>query len=102
MCPPDIPDPPPMPDPLPAAPPAPPAPGIPTPLSAPVAADPKNPKLRKNSKRGRLKQSGSGADQLRIDLNKAPQSTTTGSTNTGTTGSGVNIPGKKKSGGSKK
>tara|TARA_R100001082_G_scaffold76911_1_gene44780 strand:- start:2718 stop:3023 length:306 start_codon:yes stop_codon:yes gene_type:complete len=94
---PDIPDPPPAPDPLPAPPPAPPAPGIPTPLSAPVAAEPKNPKLRKNSKRGRLKQAGSGAEQLRIDLAKPATTTgTTGSTNTGTTGSGVNIPGKKK------
>ena len=100
---PDIPDPPELPDPLLAAPAPPPAPGVPTPLAAPVAADPKNPKLKKNSKRGRLKQAGSGAEQLRIDLDKAAASGTTGSTNTGTTGSGVNIPGKKKgSGGSKK
>lgn len=99
---PKIPDPPPAPDPLPAPPPAPPAPAIPSPLAAPVAADPKNPKLKKNSKRGRLKQAGSGAEQLRIDMNQSSTTgTTAGSTNTGTTGSGVNIPGKKKSGGKK-
>lgn len=99
---PDIPDPPETPDPLPAAPAPPPPPGVQTPLAAPVAADPKNPKLRKSSKRGRLKQAGSGAEQLRIDLNQSTTTgTTAGSTNTGTTGSGVNIPGKKKGGGKK-
>lgn len=65
---PDLPEMPEQPDPLPA----PPAPA--TPLNVPVALKPpetvsaKDKTLRKTSKRARLNQAGSGADQLRIEL----------------------------------
>ena len=68
MCQPDLPDMPEQPDPLPA-PPAPAAPlSVPVALKPPESVSAKDKTLRKTSKRARLNQAGSGAEQLRIDL----------------------------------
>tara|TARA_X000000368_G_scaffold407987_1_gene388079 strand:+ start:1025 stop:1303 length:279 start_codon:yes stop_codon:yes gene_type:complete len=84
-----------QPDPLPAPPPAPPAPAMQSPLAAPVAPAPKAAKLRKGSKRGKLQQAGSGAEQLRIDLDPSITqlgiSTNTGTSKKGKAKTGVNV-----------
>lgn len=94
MCSPEYPEMPEMPDPLPAPPPAPPAPEVPDPLKPPEAVDAKDKKLKKTSKRARLNQAGSGAEQLRIDLDPEAQKDVQ-SLNTGTKKkkkSDLNIP----------
>ena len=71
MCKPDIPEMPEQPDPLPAPPTPPPAPAVPDPIKPPETVSAKDKKLKKTSKRARLNQAGSGAEQLRIDLDPA-------------------------------
>ena len=69
---PDLPPMPEQPDPLPAPPTPPPTPATPLALKPPETVSAKNdPKLKRGSKRGQLSQAGSGAEQLRIDLNPA-------------------------------
>ena len=68
MCRPKLPEIPEQPDPLPP-PPAPAAPlSVPVALKPPETVSAKDKSLRKTSKRARLNQAGSGAEQLRIDL----------------------------------
>ena len=71
MCKPDLPEMPEQPDPLPAPPTPPPAPAIPTALKPPETVSAKDKKLKKTSRRAQLNKAGSGAEQLRIDLDPA-------------------------------
>ena len=97
MCKPDLPPMPEQPDPLPAPPTPPPAPTVPDPIKPPETVNAKDKKLKKTSKRARLNQAGSGAEQLRIDLDPAAvQNIATVNTGQGTTTkkkkSQLNIP----------
>lgn len=85
MCKPDLPEMPEQPDPLPAPPTPPPAPAVPDPIKPPETISAKDKKLKKTSKRARLNQAGSGAEQLRIDLDpSAVQNIATVNTGQGT------------------
>tara|TARA_Y100000289_G_scaffold4372_3_gene4029 strand:- start:4734 stop:5033 length:300 start_codon:yes stop_codon:yes gene_type:complete len=97
MCKPDLPPMPEQPDPLPAPPTPPPAPTVPDPIKPPETVNAKDKKLKKTSKRARLNQAGSGAEQLRIDLDQsAIKNIATVNTGQGTTNkkkkSQLNIP----------
>jgi hypothetical protein len=86
-----------QPDPLPAPPTPPPAPTVPDPIKPPETVNAKDKKLKKTSKRARLNQAGSGAEQLRIDLDQsAIKNIATVNTGQGTTNkkkkSQLNIP----------
>lgn len=91
MCKPDLPDMPEQPDPLPAPPTPPPAPAIPMALKPPETVSAKDKKLKKTSRRAQLNKAGSGAEQLRIDLDPAAVL----SASTVNTGQGTGKPKKK-------
>tara|TARA_R100000278_G_scaffold106836_1_gene83444 strand:+ start:314 stop:610 length:297 start_codon:yes stop_codon:yes gene_type:complete len=85
MCKPDLPPMPEQPDPLPAPPTPPPAPSVPDPIKPPESVSAKEKKLKKGSRRAQLNQAGSGAEQLRIDLDpSAVQNISTVNTGQGT------------------